>query len=59
MIVIGVLTFISAVLVNLLPDLTKTIMPKNLKDIEDQIFYSSNSNNVNKNNNKSDENIDT
>ena len=58
MIVIGVLTFISAVLVNLLPDLTKKIMPKDLKDIEDQIFYSSNSNNV-KNNNKSDENIDT
>ena len=57
MIVIGVLTFISAVLVNLLPDLTKKIMPKNLTDIEQQIFYSSNSN-VN-HNNKSNQNIDT
>ena len=55
MIVIGVLTFISAVLVNLLPDLTKKIMPKNLTDIEQQIFYSSNSN---VNHNKSDQNID-
>lgn len=49
MIVIGVLTFISAVLVNLLPDLTKKIMPKKLKDIEHQILYSSNSNVVNNN----------
>ena len=55
MIVIGVLTFISAVLINLLPDLTKKILPKNLKDFEQQILYSSNSN---VNHNKSDQNID-